>query len=340
MKKISLLIGALLVFLAIFIAWFAPSAYIGTPGQITVRVVVPKDANTKTVAQILSDKGVITSSFGYEFYSLLDAAARNPRAGEYEVAPGASYKLIARQLNMGPTRNEITLQFIEGSDLKDWQAYLRERNVSETSITDLVGDTASGKPFAPALREQYIFLKDLPEDATLEGYLFPDTYRVWQDQLPLGIVLKQLNEFDKQIQDLEDQIAKDNRSLHEILTLASIVEKEGRNKEERRNIARIFLNRLKIGMRLQSDATVNYVTGENRPRPTLDDLEIASPYNTYRNEGLPPGPICNPGKDALEAALNPADNDYYFYLHDEEGNIYYARNAEEHKQNRYKAYGE
>ncbi|MDF1497207.1 MAG: endolytic transglycosylase MltG [Patescibacteria group bacterium] len=340
MRKFLFLIGVLLLIAGIFTAWFFPSAYIGAPAEFTLKITIEKDNSISDIALLLNQKGIITSAYGYQLFALFNDTAKRAIPGEYELSPGSSYKQIARQISQGPKRDEITLRFIEGQTLDDWQSKLILEGVSATSVSDLVGDTRIKKSFAKGLEDQFEFLKDLPEGTSLEGYLFPNTYRVWKDQLPLGIALKQLSEFENKTEGFAETAAAQGRTLHEVITLASIVEKEGRNPEERRNIARIFLNRLKIGMRLQSDATVNYVTGANNPRPTLDDLETVSAYNTYRNEGLPPGPICNPGKEALDAALNPADNNYYFYLHDEEGNIYYARNAEEHKLNRWKAYGE
>jgi UPF0755 protein len=317
-----------------------PSAFFDASESTTAKISIPADSSVQDIADLLSEKNIISSALGYRIYALIDKNANRALPGEYEVVPGSSYRQITRQLSRGPKREEITLRFIEGQTLDDWQASLVAMDVSATSVKALVGDTRIGQSYAKGLEEQYEFLRDLPAGSSLEGYLFPNTYRVWKDQLPLGIVLRQLSEFARQTQDFAEQSASQGRTLHEVVILASIVEKEGRTPEERRQIARIFLNRLKIGMRLQSDATVNYVTGHSRARPTLKDLEFESPYNTYRNTGLPPGPICNPGKDALDAALNPADNNYYFYLHDDAGNIYYGRNAEEHKQNRWKAYGE
>jgi len=340
MRKFLFLLGALFLAAGIFIAWFFPAAYIGAPAEFTIKTTIKADSSVSDIAFALNQKGVITSAFGYRLFALLDSRARRAVPGEYDLAPGSSYKQIARQISLGPKRDELTVRFIEGQTLDDWQAKLILEGVSATSVADLVGDTRTGKPFAKGFESQFDFLQSVPQGSSLEGYLFPNTYRVWKDQLPLGMALKQLNEFEMQTEGFADSAAVQGRTLHDVVILASIVEKEGRNPEERRNIARIFLNRLKIGMRLQSDATINYVTGGNNPRPTLDDLETISPFNTYLNEGLPPGPICNPGKDALDAALNPADNDYYFYLHDKEGNIYYAKNAEEHKLNRWKAYGE
>ncbi len=340
MRIILYILGVILLASGIFMAWFLPSAFFSVSESETVTINIPTDSSVQDIANILNDKNIISSTFGYRIYAFIDKNANHALPGEYEIIPGNSYRQIARQLSLGPKREEITLRFIEGETLDDWQASLVAFNVSATSIKALVGDTRISLSYSKGLEERYEFLRDLPSGSSLEGYLFPDTYRVWKDQLPLGIVLKQLNEFSNKTQGFAEQATSQGRTLHEVVILASIIEKEGRNSEERRQIARIFLNRLKIGMRLQSDATVNYVTGHGRARPTLEDLEFASPYNTYQNIGLPPGPICNPSKDALDAALNPADNDYYFYLHDDAGNIYYGHNAEEHKLNRWKAYGE
>lgn len=340
MKKILFVIGVLFIALAVFAAWFIPAAFIGSPAQNTIKLDIPDGISSGSLADLLQQKGIITSAFGYRIYTRLDKRAANIRAGEYELAPGSSFRSLSGQLSLGPPRNEISIRLIEGSSLLDIAKALIDNGVSATSVSDLIGSRSEAKFFQPALRDQFPFLKDLPADATLEGYLFPNTYRVWKDQLPLSLILKQLQEFSVQTQGFAEQAAKQGRTLQDVVTLASIVEKEANTPEERRVIAGIFLNRIKIGMRLQSDATINYITGADRARPTAADLQADSPYNTYRNDGLPPGPICNPGKDSLDAALHPTASDYYFYLHDANGKVYYARNIEEHKLNRYKAYGE
>jgi UPF0755 protein len=129
--------------------------------------------------------------------------------------------------------------------------------------------------------------------------------------------------------------AKD-MTLHEVLTLASIVQREVRKESEMKNVADVFLKRLSIGMALQADSTVNYITGGDDPSISLDDRDIESPYNTYQNPGLPPGPISNPGLDALTAVIHPASNPYLYFLTDDLGNVYYARTFDEHLANKAK----
>lgn len=339
MKKILFLIGLVILAGAIFLAWFLPSAYIGSLANTSVPLQIPENSTAGSVAELLSKKGIILSPLGYKIFSYIDAGARYPRAGDYAVFPGSSYRTLARQFSLGPSRDEITIRILEGASLQDIGLEVGKWGVTARAFADLVGDVKQGKAFSAPLRQQFEFLKDLPAKASLEGYLFPDTYRVWKDQLPLGFVLKQLQEFDKQTEGYAADATKQGRKLDEVVTLASMVEKEGKTLDEKKMIAGIFLNRLKVGMRLQSDATVNYVTNAGRARPSLDDLEVDSPYNTYRHDGLPPGPICNPGKDSLEASLHPTSNDYYYYLHDDSGKIYYAKTIEEHKANRIKAFG-
>ncbi|MBD3251912.1 endolytic transglycosylase MltG [Candidatus Uhrbacteria bacterium] len=186
----------------------------------------------------------------------------------------------------------------------------------------------------------YAFLSEVPESHSLEGYLFPDTYEVWEDQLPEGLIRKQLRTFaNKVIIPLEEQRAASGLSWHEVVTLASIVEAEVRTPKTRKVVAGIFLNRLNDGMRLQSDATLNYIIDEGRDRATQQDLKLDSPYNTYRLEGLPPGPVGNPGLSSIEAVLNPTPTEYYFFLTDESGNVYYAETFEGHQRNRQEAFG-
>jgi len=340
MRKLLLSVGLIFIGLAIFAAWFVPSAFFGSPTGVKVRLEIPSDATADKIGEMLVSRGIIASSLGYRVYAYIDATAQHPRSGFYDVVPGSSYRSLARQFALGPSRDEFSFRLLEGQSLDDETAELLKLGVSATSVQDLIGDAHADKSFARALRQQYPFLKDLPDNASLEGYLFPDTYRVWKDQLPLGLVLKQLQTFSDKTSGMADEAVKQGRTFKDVMALASIVEKEGRTSEEKKVIAGIFLNRIKAGMRLQSDATVNYATRANRARPTLDDLNVESPYNTYRNDGLPPGPICNPGLDSIQAALNPTPSDYLYYLHDDQGKVYYAKTIDGHRENRRKAYNE
>jgi UPF0755 protein len=216
-------------------------------------------------------------------------------------------------------------------------------------------------------------LADLKKSDTLEGFLFPDTYRVYQDATPKDILEKLLNNFEQKwneaiaesspLRQLAEsrlntykipgyenlKLDKDfsGLTLSELVTLASIVEKEtgrpGENagsdrlQEERQYVAGIFYNRLLIGQALESDATINYITRGGRAAPTSKDLEAVSPYNTYKNPGLPPGPIANPSFASLYAVLRPIKSDYYYFLHKQpSGEIVYSKTYQGHLENKRK----
>ena len=202
---------------------------------------------------------------------------------------------------------------------------------------------------------KYPLLQSLPKNSSLEGYLFPDTYSVYEpkkeapETFAKELAQKALTNFENKFtSEMEKQAKALKLSVHNVVTLASIIEKEtGRNSisdeqkqkldEERKIISGIFHNRLTTGMALESDATINYVTGKNNPTPTLNELAANSPYNTYKNKGLPPGPICNPSLSSLMAALYPNKTDYFYFLHKQpSGEAVYSKTYEEHLSNKYK----
>ncbi len=168
-----------------------------------------------------------------------------------------------------------------------------------------------------------------------EGYLFPDTYFLPDTARPKSVLNLMLGTFDEKIKSVTG-LATSTKSLNDILTMASIIEAEALDKESRRIVSGILWKRIQIGMPLQVDATFSYVNGESTFQLSLDDLKIDSPYNTYKYKGLPPGPINNPGIDAIEAALYPKTSKYLFFLTGHDGKMYYARTFDEHKRNKAK----
>jgi len=342
MKKIIFVLAMILLFTAGFFSWFAPAAWLSKPDADAqaMKFTIPEGASAKAVGNALQEKGIIGSAWGYDLYVKLDDAAGRPKAGDYQVKSGMSFRSLARQFALGPERNEVAVKIIEGWTLADEEAALAKLGVTGKDFRALSGNYNAQQGYASVLKEDYAFLSELPVGASLEGYLFPDTYRVWQDQLPESLVRKQLTQFSKLHDEISPELKEQGRTLNELMILASIVEREAASAEDKKMVAGIYLNRIKREMLLQSDATVNYVTGAGRARPTLDDLAVDSPFNTYKYKGLPPAPICNPGKESILAALDPTPSDYLYYLHDADGKSYYARTLEEHKVNRWKAYGE
>lgn len=188
----------------------------------------------------------------------------------------------------------------------------------------------------------FSFLESKPDYLSLEGYLFPDTYRIFSSSSPEEIITKMLGNLDKKLTPkMRQDIEKQGKTIHEIMTMASIIEKEApiyaqSNGEAAEIIAGIFWNRINIGMGLQSDATLSYIFDDNNPVHSGSELEVDSSYNTYKYRGLPPGPICNPGLIAIKAAIYPANTSYYYFLTTPDSKVYYAKNYDEHLKNKYK----
>lgn len=167
----------------------------------------------------------------------------------------------------------------------------------------------------------------------LEGYLFPDTYFIADTARPKTVINLMRSNFEEQIKSIGG-LATSTKSLHEIITMASILEGEANTTESRKVVSGILWKRITAGMRLQVDATFKYINGKGTFQLTYDDLKIDNPYNTYVYKGLPPGPIGNPGLDAINAALHPKTTRYLYFLTGKDGKMYYARTFEEHKRNK------
>lgn len=167
-----------------------------------------------------------------------------------------------------------------------------------------------------------------------EGFLFPDTYRFFKNTTPEKVVEKMKNNFESKIAEFLSEITRQKKSLNDIVIMASIIEKEVHENKDRVLVSGILWKRIKEGLGLQVDASLTYLLSKTSAELTQDDLKIDSPYNTYKYKGLPKGPISNPGKEAIFAAVFPQNSPYLFYLSDGDGKTYYARNFEEHKQNK------
>lgn len=204
-----------------------------------------------------------------------------------------------------PPRPEETITIIPGWNLKRVAGYLADKGfVTSTKLS-----------------------------IELEGYLSPNTYRVYKDASLQDVIDKLKNAREKELEQFEEAIKQSGMQKKEVLTLASIIEKEANTPEDMKIVADIFLRRLDEGMALQSCATVNYITGKNDPGVSSKDKQIDSPYNTYKYPGLPPGPICNPGLDAIKAVLNPTKNSYVYFMTGDDGVMRYGRTLDEHNAN-------
>lgn len=278
------------------------------PGN-PVTVEVPSGAGTAEIARMLADAGVIENAAMFRLRARIDGVDGKLRSGVYELETGMSYQAVVDALLVGPPVAFVTVTVPEGLTV----AQTAERF-----------ESAAGIPAAEfvelASRQASSFAADHPYLATayggsLEGFLFPKTYRVVEGATARDVIEMMLDQFDTEIAavDLSYPTSR-GMDLHEVVTVASIIEREARLDEERPLVSSVIYNRLDRGMRLEMCATVEYLLPGTRPRLTYEDLKIDSPYNTYLYEGLPPGPIASPGLASLQAAAAPAKTKYLYYV--------------------------
>ncbi len=314
-----------------------PSSSVSVPVSFSV----PKGASTRDVGESLEEKNLVGSSFLFTMYALMTNANGKIQAGDYSLDRNMTMKQILNVLTSGKvTRNEKKVTLVEGWTNKQVQAELVEKGLVTNSN------------FEAALNAEYDYdFADAAKKFDYEGFLFPDTYSFDASYSAEDIVKRMLKNFDSKLtaQMRADMKAKD-LTIEDAIIMASIIEREvGRSssvnitsdvsatmQQERENVASVFYNRLNINMALQSDATVNYITGKNDRQAKFEDIKINSPYNTYVNTGLPPGPISNPGIGSITAAIYPAHTDYIYFLSKPSGEAVFAKTLDEHNANRAK----
>ncbi len=314
--------GCLLFLVAAAVAmWWISNAF--SPAQTQSKLVVvqiPEGATGSEVAEMLEKKQLIRSAFALRMAMKLRDSEFSIKKGEYQVDPSKSPLIILAELSKAqPLSRNAT--FPEGVTLRQVCDILGNAQVTDIRKFEKLVST-QGKTVD----------KDLPNN--LEGYLFPDTYEFAWEPTPLEVARQMTGQFHKVVDPMwRNYQKKAPLSLKETVILASLVEREAQVPQERPLIAGVYINRLKKGMRLECDATIQYALGSQKPYLTLKDLELESPYNTYKHEGLPPGPIANPGKSSLEAAMHPEPSNYLFYVRNDvknDGSHIFSRTFEEH----------
>ena len=290
--------------------------------------------NVRTVAENLASRNLIKKASNLVWLSRFVDPEEYGQilAADYEFPVGFTlrqvYEAITSGSNLSP-EDQVTI--IEGLTLEQIAEVLVEEKVI-SSPDEFVVATSKG---LTRFVDRFPFLESKPSDRDLEGYLFPDTYRFFKDSTIDEIIVRILENFDNKLDaTMRGAIEESGSTIHEVVTLASIIEREVRGAQDQATVSGIFTNRLDIGMALQADSTIGYITKSGRDRSTTEDLEIDSPYNTYKYPGLPPGPISNPGLSALQAALYPDETDFLYFLTDSEGEVHYASSFEGHQQNR------
>ncbi len=283
-------------------------------------------ADTEYVAKTLKNMGIIEYPWLFKLFCDVSKAEYKLDPGVYSLSSEFDYRALVKKMQIGSgSMVETQILFYEGMTMKQIFELLEENKIA--SVRDLQ-DAATNSVY------DYRFL-DFSAPGTegrLEGYLFPDTYNFYQGMQASSAINKFISNLHKKLSaDMYTQAENMGRSMHEIFIIASMIESEAANDDERPVIASVIYNRLKIGMPLQIDATVQYALPERKPHLSTEDLQIDSPYNTYKNAGLPIGPICNPGLASIKAALDPASTNYLFYALDMETRVHkFFTNEAEH----------
>ena len=283
---------------------------------------VPAGSTAAEIGRALEEAGLIRNARHFELVSRLMRLDQRLQAGDYLLSADMNLLSIVRQLQTGAVYT-VRVTIPEGLHLRQIADLLaRHALVDRERFLQLASD------------DTLVYGNNPPIDKpvrSLEGYLFPDTYllspSMTEEQIIRRMVSRFLEVAGPVIQSKEAPLGL---SMHEVVTLASIVEAEALYQREQPIIASVFLNRLRINMPLQADPTINYLFDEHRRRILYADLEIDSPYNTYRYSGLPPGPIGSPGLSAIRAVLDPAETDYYFFVARGDGTHIFTRTFAEH----------
>ncbi len=333
-KKKSLFVGLILVFVIIgSISFFGINYYKDAVSAVDlddpneVDIVIPSSTSTEKIAEILKDNGLIKNPLVFRYVARKDGVSSKLKAGEYRLSTKMNVRSILDRLVKG-SKNIDTTRFTipEGYEIKQIADKLSEEGLVDKAVfLSLSNDKGN-------FEEEYSFLKELEKGQSLEGFLFPSTYEVYKDASEKEIIEKMLDVFETVYEEeIKDRVDDFDLDLNQIITLASIIEREGKLDRERPIMSAVFHNRLEDGMKLQSCATVQYILGERKEVLTNADTSIDSPFNTYINTGLPPAPIASSGRASLVAAVNPADVDYLFFvLTGSDGSHTFTRTYEEH----------
>ncbi len=336
--KIGLILLGILV-IAIIIMYVSMFTKVSSKSE-EIEVSIPLGTGISGIAEILKENDIIKSKLGFKIYVKLNNID-DFKAGTYNLRQNMSLKEITESLKSGILYdpNQITFTYLEGKNMR----WLADKIAQETNNTqEEVYELLENEEYIESLIEKYWFIAEEIKDGNiyyaLEGYLFPDTYALQNKDVTVeDIFEKMLDKMEDVLDEYKEEIEQSNLSVHEILALASIVEMESVNTEDRKDVASVVYNRLKRGMAIQSDVTTYYAFKIDMGERDLyqRELDTYNPYNTRgpNMEGeLPVGPISSVSKSSIEAAINPNETDYLFFVADKTGKVYFSKTTSEHNQ--------
>lgn len=325
MKRAFKWLASLVIIVALVLAglvgWFyyAPNTFQASDEVVALEI--EQEDTGLDIAQKLEDEGLVRSGFAFRLAIRITGEGYKLQSGHYEIPKTISVHDLIPLLQKGKDK-EITLTIPEGYTIGDIANLLEKEKIC--TAQEFLERAKVLLPY-PYMRSTQVV------SYPIEGFLFPSTYKIPVGASADDVITIMANEFDKQLTPaLRQKAQAQGLNVFQLVTLASLVEKEALFDQDRPIIAAVFKRRLQEGMPLQSDATISYILGYAKVHVTLADTKLQSPYNTYINPGLPPGPICNPGMKSLEAVANAGTTDYRFFVADKEGHNHFSKTYEEH----------
>lgn len=325
---ILVIVGILIIGGGLGALYFVPNTFAQDDG--TQVVVIEKGQTGTEIADMLFERGLIRSTQGFKLWLYLSGTNDKLQTGHYQIPNKVTVRELISLLQEGHIES-IRVTIPEGYTVGDIAIVLEKNQIMKAK--DFL---AEAKTYVP-----YPYMKGTkPATYPVEGFLFPSTYEIPVGATPRDVIQMMADEMNRYLTPaVKKQIQAQHMSIHDFVTLASIVERESLFDADRPTIAGVFKKRLAHGIPLQSDATISYVLGYAKENVTIGDTQLQSPYNTYVSKGLPPGPIANPGKKALDAVLHSENTDYLYFVADKEGHNHFSKSYEEHLAAVNKIYG-
>ena len=342
-RKIVLVV-ALVLFIILGIGGYSAYKYVKSALQPVdenategIAVTIPMGSGINTISAILEENGIIKDKQIFKYYVKFKNESQF-QAGDYTLTKAMTMDELIQSLKTGRVYREpvFTMTIPEGLTLEQI-AQVVAKNTSYTAdefMEVVTSEVFVSKMMAayPTLITNEVLNEQIRYD--LEGYLYPATYPFYEESPSIETIIESMIEqLNKLVLDYSAAIEERNLTVHQFLTFASLLEEEATAQTDRETIASVFYNRLEIGMPLQTDPTVLYALGSHKDRVLYSDLEVENPYNTYKVNGLPPGPIAGAGKSSLEATINPTNTEYFYFLADSSGINHFAKTYDEHLAN-------
>lgn len=344
-RRIVLIVALVLLLVVAVAGWQAYSYVTGAlepvdpDSEEVIEVEVPIGSNLDSIAALLEENGVIKDARIYKYYVKFKNESEF-QAGSYGLTQSMTLDEITQSLKTGKVYHEplYTINVPEGLTLEE----IAERVIAEKTdyTAEQFMEQVQDEAYIDELMTKYpdLLTEEIKGENVryaLEGYLFPATYPIYEENPSLTLLIEQMLDATKaNIEPYQSVLQEQEKSPHWLLTFASLLEEEATAKSDRQTIASVFYNRMDQDMPLQTDPTVIYAMGEHKDRLFNSDYEFEHPYSTYTNKGLPPGPIASAGASSIEAVLDPNQTDYLYFLADSEGNNYFSTSYEQHLQYR------